>query len=104
MIFSVRSHCFLPFSTILSPDPTVPPAAHGESTVAPLREIHVRTVLSSGITAVSRLYTSMILIAAMLPLLLILTHLAVQDDSYTVRSQARLCVFCYLAIAVAFWI
>ena len=46
----------------------------------------------------------MILIAAMLPLLLIFTHLAVQDDSYTVRYQARLCVICYLAIAVAVWI
>lgn len=100
MIFSVRSPDFLPFATILSPDPTDPSAEYGESTVAPLREIHVRTV----VTAVSRLYTSMILIAAMLPLLLILTHLAVQDDSYVVRYQARLCVICYLAIAVAVWI
>ena len=42
------------------------------------------------------------MIAAMLPFIFILTHIAVQGDSYTVRSQARICVFCYLAIAVAF--
>ena len=44
MIFSVRSRCFAPFATILLPDPTVPPAAYGVSTVAPLREIHVLTL------------------------------------------------------------
>ena len=43
MIFSVRSPDFLPFATILSPDPTDPSAEYGESTVAPLREIHAHT-------------------------------------------------------------
>ena len=45
MIFSVRSPDFLPFATILPPDPTGPLAAHGESTVAPLREIHAQSAL-----------------------------------------------------------
>ena len=52
MISSVGLCVFAPFSTILSPDPTESLTAYGVSTVAPLREIHVRTVLSSGITAI----------------------------------------------------
>jgi hypothetical protein len=52
MISSVGLRVFTPFSTIFSPDPTDPPAVYGVSTVAPLREIHVRTIVSSGITAI----------------------------------------------------
>ena len=52
MISSVGLCVFAPFATILSPDPTESLTAYGVSTVAPLREIHVRTVLSSGITAI----------------------------------------------------
>jgi len=44
MIFSMRSPCFAPFATISLPDPTDPSAEYGESTVAPLREIHAHTV------------------------------------------------------------
>ena len=52
MISSVGLRVFTPFSTISPPDPTDPPAVYGVSTVAPLREIHVRTIVSSGITAI----------------------------------------------------
>ena len=43
MIFHCGSSSFAPFSTILGPDPTVPPTKNGSSTVAPLREIHAHT-------------------------------------------------------------
>ena len=52
MISSMGLRVFAPFATILSPDPTDPSAAHGASTVAPLREIHAHTVVHSCITTI----------------------------------------------------
>ena len=46
MISSMGLRVFAPFGRVFSPDPTDPSAAHGASTVAPLREIHVRTLFS----------------------------------------------------------
>ena len=55
-------------------------------------------------TAVSRLYTSVISTLALVPGLFTAAYITVAGDSYTLRYQARLCVFCYLAIVVAVWI
>ena len=46
MISSMGLRVFAPFVTISPPDPTESPAVYGVSTVAPLREIHVRTLFS----------------------------------------------------------
>ena len=46
MISIMGLRVFAPFGRVFSPDPTDPPAVYGVSTVAPLREIHVRTLFS----------------------------------------------------------